>query len=40
MDSADWYEMFERRISFADVMTRKVRRAAQRGMAFVRVRNL
>ena len=40
MDGFDLYEMLDRDLSFADVMTRKVRRAAESGNPFVRVRDL
>lgn len=40
MDGLDLYEMLEREISLIHVLERKVRRAAETGSAFVRVRNL
>jgi hypothetical protein len=40
MDGLDIYEMLERSIPFAEVMARKVRRAAESGMPFIRVRDL
>jgi hypothetical protein len=40
MDGLDLHDMLDRGISFHDVMTRKVRRAAESGLAFVRVRDL
>lgn len=40
MDGLDLYEMLDRNISFADVMARKVRRAAESGQPFVRLRDL
>lgn len=40
MDGLDLYDMLDRGLSFADVMTRKVRRAAESGNPFVRVRDL
>ena len=40
MDGLDLYEMLMRRLSFGEVMARKVRRAAESGDPFVRVRDL
>ena len=40
MDGLDLYEMLDRGLSFADVMARKVRCAAESGSPFVRVQNL
>lgn len=40
MDGLDLYEMLDKNLSFADVMTKKVRRAAESGNPFVRVRDL
>jgi Restriction endonuclease len=40
MDGLDVYEMLDRKLSFAEVMSRKVRRAAESGNPFVRVRDL
>ncbi|KQS69889.1 hypothetical protein ASG39_22145 [Rhizobium sp. Leaf371] len=40
MDGLDLYEMLEREISLIHVLERKVRRAAETGSAFVRVRDL
>lgn len=40
MDGLDLYEMLERRLPFADVMAKKVRRAAESGEPFVRLREL
>lgn len=40
MDGFDLYEMLDRNLSFSDVMARKVRRAAESGNPFVRVRDL
>jgi hypothetical protein len=40
MDGLDLYEMLDRELSFADVMATKVRRAAESGNPFVRVRDL
>lgn len=40
MDGLDLYEMLERTLSFSDVMAHKVRRAAESGNPFVRVRDL
>lgn len=40
MDGLDLHDMLDRGINFRDVMTRKVRRAAESGFAFVRVRDL
>jgi len=40
MDGLDLYEMLERRLPFSDVMARKVRRAAESGNPFIRVRDL
>jgi restriction endonuclease Mrr len=40
MDGLDLYEMLDRNLSFADVMSKKVRRAAESGTPFVRVRDL
>ena len=40
MDGLDLYDMLERGLSFGDVMSRKVRRAAESGNPFVRVRDL
>lgn len=40
MDGFDLWEMLDKNLSFADVMSRKVRRAAESGNPFVRVRDL
>ena len=40
MDGLDLYEMLDKNLSFADVMAKKVRRAAESGNPFVRVRDL
>jgi hypothetical protein len=40
MDGLDLYEMLDRALSFADVMARKVRRAAESGTPFVSIRDL
>lgn len=40
MDGLDMYEMLDRPLSFADVLARKVRRAAESGEPFVRIRDL
>jgi hypothetical protein len=40
MDGLDLYEMLDRGLAFADVMARNVRRAAESGNPFVRVRDL
>jgi restriction endonuclease Mrr len=40
MDGLDIYEMLDRSIQFSDVVSRKVRRAAESGSPFVRVRDL
>jgi Restriction endonuclease len=40
MDGLDLYEILDRNLLFADVMSRKVRRAAESGNPFVRVRDL
>ncbi len=40
MDGLDLYEMLERKLAFSDVMARKVRRAAESGHPFVRLRDL
>ncbi|MEX2170016.1 MAG: restriction endonuclease [Pirellulales bacterium] len=40
MDGLDLYEMLERRLPFGEVMARKVRRAAESGEPFIRVREL
>lgn len=40
MDGLDLYEMLDRSIPFGDIVKRKVRRAAETGLAFVRVRDL
>ncbi|WP_421611988.1 restriction endonuclease [Agrobacterium tumefaciens] len=40
IDGLDLYEMLEREISLTHVLERKVRRAAETGSAFVRVRDL
>jgi hypothetical protein len=40
MDGLDLADMLQRRIALADVLARKVRRAAETGDAFVRVRDL
>ncbi len=40
MDGLDLYETLSRHLSFADVIARKVRRAAETGMPLVRVRGL
>ncbi len=40
IDGLDLYEMLDKSLSFADVMAKKVRRAAESGNPFVRVRDL
>lgn len=40
MDGYDLYETLDRGLSFADVLSRKVRRAAETGNPFLRVRDL
>jgi hypothetical protein len=40
MDGLDLYEMLDRGLSFSEVMTKKVRRAAETGSPFIRVREL
>ena len=40
MDGLDLSEMLERQLRFSDVLMRKVRRAAETGSPFVRVREL
>lgn len=40
MDGLDLYEMLQRGLPFSDVMARKVRRAAESGEPFIRVRDL
>jgi len=40
MDGLDLHDMLDRGITFHDVITRKVRRAAESGLAFVSVRDL
>jgi len=40
MDGLDLHDMLDRGITFHEVMTRKVRRAAESGLAFARVRDL
>jgi hypothetical protein len=40
MDGLDLYDALDREIPFSDVLDRKVRRAGETGMAFVRVRDL
>lgn len=40
MEGLDIYEMLDRALSFSDVMARKVRRAAETGSPFARVRDL
>lgn len=40
MDGLDLYEMLERGLTFAEVLARKVRRAAESGNPFIRVRDL
>ena len=40
MDGLDLYETVDRRLSLEDVIARKVRRAAESGQPFVRVRDL
>lgn len=40
MDGLDLYEMLERKLPFDHVLDRKIRRAAETGSAFVRVREL
>jgi hypothetical protein len=40
MDGLDLYELLERGISFADVIAKKARRAAETGEPFTRVRDL
>jgi predicted protein tyrosine phosphatase len=40
MDGLDLYELFDREISLYQVLKIKVRRAAETGLPFVRVRDL
>lgn len=40
MDGLDLYEMLDQNLSFAEVLRRKVRRAAETGQAFTRLRDL
>ena len=40
MDGFDLYEMLDKNLSFADVMAKKIRHAAESGNPFVRVRDL
>ncbi|MGD1038789.1 MAG: restriction endonuclease [Roseiarcus sp.] len=40
MDGLDLYEVLERRLHLGDILDRKVRRAAETGRAFIRVREL
>jgi hypothetical protein len=40
MDGLDLYEMLERNLPFADVVSKKVRRAAESGNPYVPVRDL
>ena len=40
MDGLDLYETLSRGLSFTDVLTKKIRRAAETGAPFVRVRDL
>ncbi|HDX0928499.1 TPA: restriction endonuclease [Stenotrophomonas maltophilia] len=40
MDGLDLYEMLDREIAFTEVLERKIRRAAETGAPFVRVRDL
>jgi len=40
MDGLDLYETLDRLLSLEDVIARKVRRAAESGQPFVRVRDL
>lgn len=40
MDGLDLHAMLDQRLSFSDVMARKVRRAAESGSPFIRVRDL
>jgi predicted protein tyrosine phosphatase len=40
MDGLDLYEMLDRGLTFVDVLARKVRRAAESGNPFIRVRDL
>jgi hypothetical protein len=40
MDGLDLYEMLDREIPLNQVLERKVRRAAEAGMPFLRVRDL
>ena len=40
MDGLDLYEMLDREIPLNQVLERKVRRAAETGMPFLRVRDL
>jgi len=40
MDGLDLYEILDKNLLFADVMSKKVRRAAESGNPFVRVRDL
>lgn len=40
MDGLDLYEMLDKNISFGDIVAKKVRRAAESGNPFVRVRDL
>ena len=40
MDGLDLYEMLDKSLSFADVLAKKVRHAAETGNPFVRIRDL
>jgi hypothetical protein len=40
MDGLDLYEMLQRGLPLDHVLDRKIRRAAETGMAFIRVREL
>jgi hypothetical protein len=40
MDGLDLHDMLDKGLSFADVMAKKVRRAAETGNPFIRVRDL
>ena len=40
MDGLDLYEILDQQLDFADVLSLKVRRAAETGQAFIRLRDL
>lgn len=40
MDGLDLYDILDQRLNFAEVIALKVRRAAESGQPFVRVRDL